>query len=238
MKGALILLAMTWGLAGSAWADVGGCPRYAETVWMNSDGSAHLDIEVECRAGTASPLRLPVSAPTLTDVAVSGVEHATPSIERDGTRLFVSIDFGEPLAAPATFRTSGTVSPLFAAIQSPPQAFGNRTMTHRFLNTTPADFVTVTSEIVLPDGFVVTSIDDSEPPAAESSTTAPFTVVSRDGRHAISITANNVGLGGTISVTFRFKERRVSPLIPVALLVTAAAYLFGFRTLVTSEAPR
>jgi hypothetical protein len=120
---------------------------------------------------------------------------------------------------------------------APPKAFGNRTITYRFLNTTPSEFAAVSTQIVLPDGFVVTSVDDSEPPANESSTTPPFAVVSRDGRHAVSVTAAHVGLGGAASVTFRFKERKVSPLISIALLAVGAGYLAGFRSLISGAEP-
>lgn len=231
MRRCLIALSIVLSLAAPATADVGVFPRMLETIWLNGDGSARLDVEVECPAGTMSPLRLPLSAPTLANIVVSGVPRGTASTVGNVERRDVVISFPGPLAAPATLRVTGTVARLFAAITAPPRAFGNRTMTHRLLNSTPAVFANVTSQVVLPSGFVVTSVEDSDPPSAESSTTPPFSIVALDGRHAVRVSASNVGLGQATSVTFRFKERRVPPLIPVALFVLSAAYLFGFRNL-------
>jgi hypothetical protein len=233
MKILLVVLSMVIGFAAPSIA-AGLFPRYAETVWLNADGSTRLDVEVDCPAGTPAPLRLPWSGGALTGVTVSGIDGATAAITVDGERHYMVITFSGSLAAPATVRVSGAVGPSFAAMQSPPKAFGNRTITYRFLNTTPSDFAAISSQIVLPDGFVVTAIADSDPPATESSAAPPFAVTSRDGRHAVSLAASHVGFGGAISVTFRFKERNVSPGLRIALVLLGAAYLAGFRSLISS----
>lgn len=220
---------MTSGLAVLAFALM-TFPKYAETIWLNGDGSARVEIEVACPAGTPSPFRIPLTA-NLTGITIRSVEHATASMVTEADRRYASIDLGGTLAVPVTLLVSGTAGERFGAMKTPPKEFGNRTMTYRFLNSTPAAFGTVSNQVVLPDGYVVTAVDDSEPPSSESSTTPPYALVYRDGRHAITITARDVGLGDAVSVTFRFKERRVPPLIPIALFLLGAAYLVGFRSL-------
>jgi hypothetical protein len=231
MKTCLAMLFIILGVVAPAMAGADAFPRYAETVWLEVDGTARVDVEVDCRAGTNSPVRIPVET-ALTGLTIRGVDHATASIVGEGAQRYISIDFPGPLPIPATFRVSGLAHDWFAGITAPPGAFGNRTMTYRFLNSTPAELETVSNQVVLPAGFVVTSIEDSEPPANESSTMPPFAVVSRDGRHTLRIEAAHVGLGGAVSVTFRFKERHVSPLVSITLLAIGAAYLAGFRSLI------
>jgi len=231
MKRRLIALSIALGLAAPAGASADSLPRMLETVWLNRDGSARLDVEVECPAGTTSPLRLPLSVPSFSNIVVDGVPYATAATIGGAERRDLIISFPEPLTAPATIRVTGIVASLLAAMNAPPRAFGNRTMTHRLLNSTPAVLAKVTSQVVLPDGFVVTSVEASDPPSTESSTAPAFSVGSRDGRHAVSVSASDIGLGQATSVTFRFKERRVPPVIPVALFALAAAYLIGFRSL-------
>lgn len=231
MTRCFIALSIVFSLAAPAAADVGVFPRMLETIWLNRDGSAQVDIEVDCPAGTGSPLRFPLSAPTLSNIVVSGAEHAIASTIGPPERRDLVITFSRPLAAPATLRVTGTVAEFFTAITAPPGAFGNRTMTHRLLNSTTAVFTTLKSQVVLPEGFVITSVEDSDPPQTESSTTPPFSIDFHEGRHAVGVSAGNVGLGQATSVTFRFKERSMTPLIPLALVALAAAYLFGFRSL-------
>ncbi len=241
MNARAILLCLACGLVAAApaaaRADV--LPRYAETVWMNADGSAHLDIQIDLPAGTTSPVRLPLGAGEVGGLTVSGVDGASPTLVSDAGRRYVSISFPTPPAAPATLRVSGDVQQFFAGMKSAPRAFGNRTMTYRFLNSTMMVFAKVDNQIVLPAGYVVQSIEDSEPSADESSTGPPYAIVVRDGRHAVRIAVDNVGLGGAASVTLRFKQRTIAPFVPAALLAMGAAYLIGFRSLTRKlDAPR
>lgn len=206
-------------------------PRYAQTAWLAADGSARIEIEVDLPAGTAGLIRLPLGMATLTGIQVTGIAGATASLVDEGDRHDVAVALPAALAAPATLCVTGRAGTFFAGLKAAPKAFGNRTMTYRFLNSTTTTFASVATEVILPEGFVVTSVDDSEPPATDSSTTPPFTVVSRDGRHGIRVSARNVGLGGVTSVVFRFKERRMSPVLPIALVAVSVLYLFWFRGL-------
>jgi len=231
----LAAMSMMWWLAAAGAAGAQTLPRYAETVWLNADGTARVEAEIDLPAGTREPVQIPLAAAALTGLTISGVDGARAAIVSAGGRQFVSIVLPDPLAGPATLRVRGDLPQFFAAMQTAPQAFGNRTLTRRVLNTTPAVIGTLTSEIVLPAGYVVTSIEDSDPYAGESSTAQPYAVVSSSGRHAVRITASNVGLGGVASVTFRFKQRIAARTLPAALLVLSAAYLIGFRSLVRRD---
>ena len=227
-----MLLSLVLGAAANAAAAVAEISRFGETVWLNGDGSARLDVEVDLASGTASPLRLPLSLAGAQRLTVSGVDGAEVTPISEGERWFMRVDFPGPLAAPTTLRISGFADQPVAGMTAAPKAFGNRTLTHRLLNGTPIVFGTVTSELVLPAGFVVTSIVDSEPPTEETTTQTPFAVVFRGGRHAVRIAGDRVGLGDALSITVRFKERRVSALTPVALIALGALYLVGCRRLV------
>ncbi len=232
----LPILTVAGCLFGPSPARADGITRYAETVWLNENGSAHVDIAVDLAAGTAGPLRLPLVWEGLTSMRLSGIDRATGTVTSAAGQPQLSIDFDGRLAAPATLRVSGDVPEAVAAMRSPAKAFGDRTFTYRFVNSTPGVFPEVVNELILPAGYVVTSIDGSEPPATESSTAPPFALVSRDGRHGVSIAAGNVGLADAASVTFRFKSRQAPLALLLALLLASVGYLIGFRHLVTRPA--
>lgn len=206
-------------------------PRYAQTAWLATDGSARIEIEVDLPRGTAGNLRLPAGTKELTDIQVTGVAGARASLVDIGGRYDLSIDVPQPLAAPATLCVSARAGTFFPSFKAAPKAFGNRTLTYRLVNSTATTFGEVVNDVILPEGFVVTSVEDSEPPSSDSSTTMPFAVVSRDGRHGVRISARDVGIGGTTMIVFRFKERTIPPVVPIGLTVLAALYLFAFRGL-------
>ena len=228
----LPVLVATGYLLGTAPAAADDVARYAETVWVNEDGSARVDIRVDLSAGTGGPVRLPLAWDGLRSIALTGIDGATAAVTREAGQPQLSIDFAGRLDAPATLAISGDVADAVAAMRSPPGAFGGRTFTYRFVNSTPTVVREVVNELLLPPGYLVTSFEESEPPVAESSTVSPFTLVARDGRRGVSLAARDLGLAGTTSVTFRFKARRVPFLVPLALLLTGAGYLIAFRRLV------
>ena len=206
-------------------------PRYAQTAWLATDGSARVEIEVDLPAGTSGLVRVPAGPNALTDVRVTGILGAHASVTEAGASYDVMIELPRTLTAPATVSITGRASSFFPAFQAKPKAFGNRTLTYRFVNSTPTAYGTLSNAVILPDGFVVTSVEDSEPSASDSSTTTPFAVISREGRHGVVIADKDVGLGDATSVTVRFKQRRISPAVPVALAVLSAFYLLRFRDL-------
>lgn len=235
MNARTILWCLAWCLGAAAPGIAGPetLPRYAETVWMNADGSAHVDVDADLPAGTSSPVRLPLAFAEIAGLTVSGVDRASVAVVSEAGQRYLSIAFPAALATPMTVRLSGDVPRFFAALTSPPKAFGNRTLTYRFLNSTASVFRRVDNQVVLPAGYVVQSVEDSEPAATESSTAPPYIVMIREGRQAVRIAVDNVRLGDAASVTFRFKERAISALVPLALLAISIAYLVGFRSLTT-----
>lgn len=212
--------------------------RYAETVWLNADGSARIVAEVDVPARTSGTIAVPLAAPSLTNLAVTGAQGARAEIATVGGRGFVSLSLGALLANPARVQITADAPAFFPALAQPAGEFGNRVLTRRVVNATPMTIGTLSSEIVLPPGYAVTSIQRSEPAGAESSTAPPYAIGSREGRHTVRIATRDVALGGATAVTFRFKERRPSLILPAALAALSLAYLIGFRGLITRRTSR
>lgn len=110
-----------------------------------------------------------------------------------------------------------------------PAAFGNVTLEHAFINTTSRRIDRYRGDVMLPEGYVVTSVVSSIPEQTDKDPVAPYEIFEDDGRPGVSIRTGRLGLGDRALITFRCKPAAKSPVLMVALILAATLYLVFFR---------
>ncbi|MBP1655935.1 MAG: hypothetical protein H6Q31_536 [Bacteroidetes bacterium] len=108
-------------------------------------------------------------------------------------------------------------------------AFGNVTVEHTFRNTTSRRIDRYRGDVILPEGYVVTSVVSSIPEQTEKDPVAPYEILEDSGRSGVSIRTAKLGLGDGALITFRCKPAAKSPILLVALILAGTLYLMFFR---------
>ena len=113
----------------------------------------------------------------------------------------------------------------------PPKAggWGNRPFTHELVNTSPLAIASYKADLMLPEGYSVSTIDEIVP---EASAKTPLDLVREGSRRGVSLTTGQLEVGSRVVVRLHYRSDRRSPLLAGILAVLAIAYLVRFRDLV------
>ena len=113
--------------------------------------------------------------------------------------------------------------------------FGNYIIKKRYINTSIALIDSFSSELVLPAGFVVTSVDETIPKQTEESSISPFVVQKNDGRNSVVVRTVKMKLGEHAFVKMQAKSGAKSPVLLIVLSLIAMLYVVAFRDLVSKK---
>jgi len=113
--------------------------------------------------------------------------------------------------------------------------FGNYTFKYRFTNTMVAEIKNYSSEIILPDGYVVTSIDETIPKQTEDNPASPFQVTSNGKKNSLIIKAQKLKIGEQAFIKMQIKSANKSSFLFISLLLVGILYLYFFRDLVVKK---
>jgi hypothetical protein len=109
------------------------------------------------------------------------------------------------------------------------EEFGNYTLKKRFVNTTPTKLKNFSSEIIVPAGFVITSVEETIPKQASDDPVSPFALNRTKNQNSVIIKSPGLKLGDNVFIKFRFKEDAKSPVLLIFLSIVAVLYLVYFR---------
>lgn len=113
--------------------------------------------------------------------------------------------------------------------------FGNFTIDYRFMNTTLDKIIYYQAEIILPEGFNVTSVDESFPEQTESNPDIPCKINREENLNKVVLHSSNLKMGTNAFVQFRFKEENKSYTLLIVLLLIAGLYLVFFKDIIKTK---
>jgi hypothetical protein len=206
-----------------------------EKINVEPSGTAQVEMTIKVAKGEPGNLMIPSSFKTAENLKIDGLPGATVALtEKDGVRAFaISAPEApsEKQAIKVTFSSTGFYDWKGEKLAD----FGNRTLQYRFMNTLPARVQSYTMDLMLPAGYVVNTVDDSQPKLTSKSPTPPYQIIRNGDQYGITIKASKLGIGDFSMVRIRFKDGSRSTGFLMAALVVCALYLIGFRDTVRPE---
>ncbi len=242
--GTLLILAIA---PGEASGSPGGVRSFSESIAIGEDGNATVSWKITAGSDSVRtlflPWNFPAGHPLQDSLRVSVPEGTTDDsasivllptavfTQREGVRCVrVHSDNAFPSGS---FEIGFNIPGFFQPGRETAGEFGNHVMKRKFLNTTLSEIGEFSSEIVLPPGFVVTSIEETIPKQTEDNPVSPYRLGRTDGRNRIVLTATGMKVGDQTFIRMRVKADAKSPLLLIGLSCIAIAYLVLFRDLIT-----
>ncbi len=210
--------------------------RYAQRINVTEDNQTKVSIYLIVRASTARPLRVPLAFRLIDHVTYDEAHGHRVSVDSSAALSVLIIDHlkSDPDTILVEFMTSEFVD--WSRIKR--GAFGNYVFAHRFVHTEHTDIAHYSSEIILPPGFVVNSIVESNPRFTESDPKAPYEVGMVQKRHSITLTRKNMKIGDVAMISIRVKKPERSPFLLGAIVLAGILYLVLYRDIVTKRPSR
>ncbi len=205
---------------------------YQEEVALDLSGDVIVTTRIELAGEAPARWWLPFGHQVAEDLSVrpgDGVEAATvevAAVEVAGTGAL-------ELHAPRGGLRSVTVRytlPRLHDWSAPPEAFGNRRVAHRLVQTQPLEIDRYRLRVILPEGFRVNEVLETTPPFnPKKASELPFELGEQDGRATAELVAHDLVLGDRVGLELEAKSSKRSSSLLIAGLVVCVLYLFFFR---------
>ncbi len=233
-NGLIAVVALAAALASRA-SGAATVERVHERITVELDGSARVERTIVPGRGPEGPLVTPFGFPPPTELTVLGCDGATAVVDPGGgaPRLVVEGAGETQMDGPITVRF--TVPAFYDWVGAKSASFGNRTIGYRFVNTYPAVIGKYECELILPAGFLVSAVEESDPAPSDRNPAPPFQVIRREGRDGVRLSARDLAIGDDAMIRFRFKSSAKPVLLLVLGVVLIVAYLIGLRGLVGGQ---
>lgn len=208
-----------------------------ERIAVNAAGVATVEVTVKMAKAEPGTLLVPTSFKTADGLKIDGLPGASVVLtDKDGVRSF-AINTPVAPAEKEAVKLSFTVPGFYDWKKEKVADFGNRSLEHRFLNTLPTRVQSYAMELMLPAGYVVNTVEDSNPKLTSKSPAPPYQILRNGDQYGIGIKASKLGIGDTSFVRIRFKDGSRSMAFLFGGLALCGIYLVGFRDTVRSPAP-
>lgn len=219
---ALLLAAVLAGPASGA--TVSG---YREEIRVARDGSAAVTLAIGVSGAPGEVVRLPFghAKADLATLRLSGAVGArVATLPGDLPVLEVTLP-AEPAPLDLRFSVPGFVP------AGKPKAFGNRLLAHELVNATSLSCGRYEGTFLVPEGYGLNTVVETEPAESETSATHPYEVVRVDGRDGLRLVRPSLGPAERVVAKVRYKPTGRSPVLLAALLAAGVFYLVAFRDL-------
>ncbi len=221
---------------------------FNEQIFMSVDGVANVIWQFRLDAPAKNELHLPwnfslknterikfdlfVDSKKNVKIYDSSGEYIAPVklISISGTN-FISVN-SNYLKNYKTFEIRFTIDNFFNIDSTEVEDFGNYTFKKKYVNTTSNQLKDFKSEIFLPEGFVITSVEETIPKQGKDDPVSPFEISRNKNLNSVWIKSPVLKLGDQIFVKFRFKKETKSPVLFIILSLISLGYLYYFRDLI------
>jgi hypothetical protein len=200
--------------------------RFNERIFTNADGTASVEWKIE--PGEAKFLELPFGFKKNSPFICCGTPDDKIIIAEKNNVRYLEIG-EEELKGKKEITLRFGISDFMNFNGAEKKEFGNISFKNRFVNTSANRIKEFKSEIILPEGYVVTSVDETTPKVSSSKPDSPFEVISVNNRHGVAIKNSNMKIGDNAAITFKAKKESKSPVFLAVMLLAGAAYLFFYR---------
>ncbi len=210
----------------TATAQISSIDTYREKIVIDESGSARVTLSLILEGCTA-PQRIPLEYSTFTDFINRTATLYEVDTARVGATKFLVVRGCR--SSRDTVEVEFTVPQYFDRTKLKKEAYGNYRLSRRFVQTAESEIASFERTILLPQGFVVSSVDESIPQYTEKDSKSPFTIAMIADRHALTISAKKMKMGDVAMVSMRVKEEGRSSVLFGTLMLAGLLYLVFFR---------
>ena len=216
--------------------------KFSEQIFMEKDGNAVVVWNIVPACDTLHMLLLPWNFPQSDGATIHLLaQNADTSrhlvearlIAKEGIR-FVRVESADHSAL-RSMHVTFPIQQFFDLRKEKIIDFGNYIIKKRYINTSIALIDSFSSELVLPAGFVVTSVDETIPKQTEESSISPFVVQKNDGRNSVVVRVAKMKLGEHAFVKMQAKSDAKSSVLFIGLSLIGILYLIFFRDLINRK---
>ena len=230
----ILLIAFLFGLFGNTVHAGVVIKKYSEKIFLNVDGSIKGEVEFIIKHDTSGSLMLPLNFVNgikfySDDSKVKDIEIDT----MDGVR-YIRINAKAAFDSSQTYKFQFLLKNYFD-FEKNKSEFGNFIFSYKYINTRPMRIDKFESFVVLPDGYVVSSILETIPKAKNNNPEFPFELGQIASKNYIKLKNSKMEIGADCFMKFRFKAEEKSKLLLIMLVIIAIGYLVFFRELIKNK---
>ncbi len=208
----------------------------AQTVWINEDGSATIELDMHALFSDSTlTMHIPSEYSELSDFSV--MLNGEPGAARVGLTLdrtspVYEIQFNETLtdSHSITIRAENKVFMDWA--EAGPEEFKTFNWGVTYTNTLPTTIDICKLTVILPDGWNFHRINGSEPQFKKKQPKPPYVFAMIDDRASVSISRKPMQYMEQVSIDFAFKNEQKPNVLIYAGILLSLLYLYNFRHLV------
>ncbi|MBI5726911.1 MAG: hypothetical protein HY965_03595 [Ignavibacteriales bacterium] len=195
---------------------------------LQDNGSALVSIMCRFDSLTSATLLVPFCFTACDSLKFNNEINPAVFLVDSNTVKYISIP-SALLQAKSSFTLSMQVKGYYIPEAGKTNEFGHIAIKQKFVNTTVLFIRGLQVKLVLPAGYVVSTVDESIPKLSNNNPEAPYAVLEENGRHAVELTAKNLRLGDNAMVALTIKQEKKSDVFLWILLAAIAAYAILFR---------
>ena len=207
---------------------------FHERIFTSVDGSAKVEWNIKADFDSMSQVILPFNFKTAAGFTLNGQPGNEISISEINNAQSVTIKT-EGLKNKKELNLTFSIKEFLNIEKAEKKEFGNMVFKNKFVNTSGLMLKDFRSEIILPEGYVVTSVDESTPKASPNKPDSPFEVIYVDKKHGVAIKNSSMKIGDNAAITFKTKKENKSRIFLAVLLLAGAGYLFYFRDILKNS---
>lgn len=202
--------------------------EFDEKIFFENNGKAKVVWNITFQSSLNQEIYLPYNFNEIKDVKVES-ENCEAKLIVKGENKFIAI---------RNVSSSNIKLNLFLnkfIVLSESEEFGNYVIKYRFINTTFDKINKFNSYLVLPIGFVVSTVDETIPKQSEDNPVFPFQIGKIENRNSVQLLNSNMKLGDQAFIKLQIKHEKKSPVVFIIFSLFAIGYLYLFRDLISKN---
>lgn len=202
--------------------------EFDEKIFFENNGKAKVVWDITFQSSLNQEIFLPYNFNEIKDVKIES-ENCEAKLIVKGENKFIAI---------RNVSSSNIKLKLYLnkfIVLSESEEFGNYVIKYRFINTTFDKINKFNSYLVLPIGFVVSTVDETIPKQSEDNPVFPFQIGKIENRNSVQLLNSNMKLGDQAFIKLQIKHEKKSPVVFIIFSLFAIGYLYLFRDLISKN---
>ncbi|MCX7875478.1 MAG: hypothetical protein N2321_04830 [Melioribacteraceae bacterium] len=200
---------------------------FYEKIYLNENGNAYVIWDIEFNQVYNDEIKLPFVFKNLNTASLESNELQLNFIKSDGNSFIVIKELKTTKA-----QIKFNVDSFYNFSTDKLEDFGNYNFKYRFINSTLSKINKLYSRIILPAGYVISSIDETIPKESEDNPVFPYELLKDKNRNAVELKASNLKLGEHAFIKMKIKKEEKSLWVLILFSVIGIIYLYFFKDLI------
>jgi len=202
--------------------------EFDEKIFFENNGKAKVVWNITFQSSLNQEIFLPYNFNEIKDVKIES-ENCEAKLIVKGENKFIAIRN----VSSSNIKLNLYLNKFIVLSES--EEFGNYVIKYRFINTTFDKINKFNSYLVLPIGFVVSTVDETIPKQSEDNPVFPFQIGKIENRNSVQLLNSNMKLGDQAFIKLQIKHEKKSPVVFIIFSLFAIGYLYLFRDLISKN---